>query len=125
MNGIVRIGLMLAMGLALAPQPKYTGCVMKSEGGDFTFCEPAHCSLLKGEKVGERLVGHVVIVRGIVTNATDDEPRTLSVSEIVEFGKVCDQHCSLKPPGKRGVFPKEKPGSEGGTPGLVPKQTPQ
>ncbi len=121
MSLMMRVGLTLVLGLALTPQPKYTGCVMKSEGGDFTFCEPDHCSLLKGEKVGERLVGHVVSLRGTVTEATNDAPRTLAVSEIVELGKVCDQHCSLKPPGHRGVFPKEKPGSEGGTPGLVPK----
>ena len=125
MNSIARLAILLSAVFAVAPPPavetSHTGCVMATEGGDLTFCEPDHCSLLSGKDVGPKLAGHKVTVRGAVHEATDSAPRTIVVSSVISIGAACADRCHL-PPIHRGVGPREHPGSEGGTPGVTPPQ---
>ena len=97
----------------------YTGCVMKDMDGHLTFCEPDHCSLLTGEGVNAKLSGHTVIVEGSIKEAADGQPRQVVVTKIVSVGAACDQSCALYPVHHRGIGGKDKPGSEGGTPGVA------
>lgn len=110
-----------------APAPiTLTGCVMQTEAGDYTFCEPNSCSLLSGTMLTASLAGHTVTLRAILHLATATDPRTLSVISITTIGPTCDQRCSPRPPGHRGLGSKNnKPGSEGGTPGATSPQDPR
>jgi hypothetical protein len=124
-NPIARFAILLAAALVAAAPPaaetSHTGCVMATEGGDWTFCEPDHCSLLTGKGVGPKLAGHKVTVRGAVHEANVSAPRMIVVSSVISVGPACADRCRL-PPIHRGFGPKEHPGSEGGTPGVTPPQ---
>ncbi len=120
------IGLFLALAAAGAmPQnnarARYTGCAMKDMDGNITFCEPEHCSLLTGNDVGARLTGHTVTVEGTVKEAADGQPRSVVVTRVVSVGAACNQSCALYPVHRRGIGGRDKPGSEGGTPGVTSK----
>lgn len=127
MNLMTRYALIFPAVLALALQTPpaaetvHTGCVMMTEGGDYTFCEPETCSLLQGKELAAKLAGHKVTLRGTVQAASKDGPRTLLVSHVVKIGGACTEACSPWPPIHRGIVPKDRPGSEGGTPGVVAK----
>jgi len=99
----------------------YTGCVMTDVDGNLTFCEPDHCSLLTGEGIGAKLSGHSVTVEATVKEAGDGQPRRVVVTKIVSVGAACNQTCALYPVHHRGIGTKDKPGSEGGTPGVTSK----
>lgn len=99
----------------------YTGCVMKDVDGNLTFCEPDHCSVLMGEGVNDKLAGHAVTVNGSVKEAGDGQPRRITVTKVVSVNGACDQTCALYPVHHRGIGTKDKPGSEGGTPGVASK----
>lgn len=99
----------------------YTGCVMKDVDGNLTFCEPDHCSLLTGEGVDAKLAGHAVTVNGTVKEAGEGQPRRVIVTKIVSVNAACNQTCSLYSVHERGIGSKDKPGSEGGTPGVKSK----
>jgi hypothetical protein len=131
-RSFARFALLLSTGLAagLAQTPvanaPLTGCVMTTEAGDFTFCEPDNCSVLIGKDVNAKLSGRSVTLRATIQAATAATPRTLTVTSIVSIGAACNQSCSPRPPGHRGIGGREHPGSEGGTPGLRPATpTPQ
>ncbi len=100
----------------------HTGCVMTDMDGHLTLCEPNHCSLLTGEGVSAKLSGHTVTVEGTVEDARDGQPRRVVVTKIVSVGASCNQNCGLYPVHPRGIGGKDKPGSEGGTPGAVKPQ---
>lgn len=99
----------------------YTGCVMKDFDGNLTFCEPDHCSLLTGKGVDTKLAGHGVTLNGTVKDAVDGQPRQIVVTKIVSVNGACNQTCALYPVHHRGIGTKDKPGSEGGTPGVTSK----
>lgn len=99
----------------------YSGCVMKDLDGNLTLCEPDHCSLLTGEGVDAKLAGHAVTVNGTVKEAADGQPRRVIVTKIVSVNAACNQTCALYPVHHRGIGSKDKPGSEGGTPGVTAK----
>lgn len=124
MNSIARLAILFSAVFAAVPPPavetSHTGCVMATEGGDLTFCEPDHCSLLTGKDVGPKLTGHEVTVRGAVHEATNTASRTIVVSDVLSIGPACADRCRL-PPIHRGIGPREHPGSEGGTPGVAPR----
>jgi len=113
------------MQTSTAVETTYTGCVMRTEAGEWTFCEPDNCSLLRGQDVDQKLVGHQVTLRAAVQNATSTMPRTLVVSAVISIGAACSQTCSPRPPIHRGIGGKEHPGSEGGTPGVTSRPAPQ
>lgn len=117
----------VAVGLAAAQTAGtlHSGCVMATEGGDYTFCEKDACSFVSGKGVDAKLAGHTVTLRGKVHEATPEVARTIVVSSIVSVGGVCKEACSPRPPGHRGFGHKDKPGSEGGTPGVRPTTPPQ
>jgi hypothetical protein len=127
---IARLALLLSAVLTIAAQTQpaaetaYTGCVMSTEAGDWTFCEPNDCSLLQGKYVGAKLAGHRVTLHAAVQAATASTPRTLVVSSVVSIGAACSERCSLRPPGHRGLGGHEHPGSEGGTPGVAAPHPP-
>ncbi len=117
--------IVLAIALGAAAQQNsghYSGCVMKDMDGNVTFCEPQHCSLLTGKDVGARLAGHTVTVEGTVKEAANGEPRTIVVTKVLSVGAACNQTCALYPVHHRGIGGRDKPGSEGGTPGVTSQQ---
>lgn len=96
-----------------------TGCVMQTEAGWFTFCEPNSCSVIKGAGVDAKIAGHKVTVSGTMQAETADAAKTFVVTKVVEVGAACEERCSPRPAGHRGLGNKDKPGSEGGTPGVT------
>ena len=111
----------LMPGIALAGVT-FKGCVMKDADDNLTFCEPDACSLLTGKGVGPELAGHTVTVSGTVKEAADGQPRRLVVEKVISVGEACNQTCALYPVHHRGIGGKDKPGSEGGTPGVAKPQ---
>lgn len=123
------IGIFLALMVAGAvaqseSSGRYTGCVMKDMDGNITFCEPEHCSMLTGNAVGDKLAGHTVTVEGTVKEPANGQPRRIVVSKVLSVGAACNQSCALYPVHHRGIGGRDKPGSEGGTPGATAPQQP-
>jgi hypothetical protein len=112
----------VAVAAAQSGGTRFTGCVMTDMDGNLTFCEPDHCSLLTGEGVGAKLSGHTVTVEATVKDAADGQPRRVVVTKIISAGAACNQSCALYPVHHRGIGGKDKPGSEGGTPGVAKPQ---
>jgi hypothetical protein len=125
---ITRLAILLPACLLVSaqapPEPSYTGCVMVTEAGDYTFCEPANCSALLGKLVGPKLAGHTVTLHGAVQAPTSNTPRIITVTSVVSIGTACEQRCSPTPPGHRGLG-HEHPGAEGGTPGVTTTPPPR
>ena len=98
---------------------KHEGCVMASpdDAKVLLLAEEASCSVLTGKLAKPDLLGHVIVLGGIDTAATTTEPQSVKVQKIVSQGVACHRVCTLEPPGHRGLHKKEKPGSQGGTPG--------
>lgn len=115
---------MVAGAAAQSGSARFTGCVTTDMDGHLTFCEPNHCSLLIGEAVGAKLSGHTVTVEGTVKDAADGQPRRVVVMKIVSVGAPCNQTCALYPVHPRGIGGRDKPGSEGGTPGATSQPQP-
>jgi hypothetical protein len=111
------LGSIVSLPLMAATDPVHTGCVTQTEAGDFTYCEPDACSVLVGKLVEKKLAGHKVSLRGVVHEARGDTPRTIEITRIEKIGDACDERCSPRPPGHRGLGGHARPGSEGGTPG--------
>lgn len=83
------------------------------------------CAKLTGTFSSEKLLGHEVNLKGVLTERTASNPASIQVGSINSVGKSCSNTCSLQPPGTRGLRGGEKPGKEGGTPGMAPKTSPQ
>lgn len=126
MRRLLGLICLAAIGVAAAQSghTKYTGCVMTDMDGHLTFCEPDHCSLLTGAGVGPKLSGHTVTVEASVKQAADGQPRRVVVTKVISVGATCNQTCALYPVHSRGFGTKDKPGSEGGTPGVTTPQQP-
>ena len=112
---------------AQPPAPAtYTGCVQKVSASDPTLVisTPNACAKLTGKVSAGDLAGKQVELRGILTPRTPSAAASIQVDSVVSVGKSCADVCSLRPPGARGLHPPQNdaiPGSEGGTPGVVPQ----
>ena len=82
------------------------------------------CAKLNGNFSSDKLIGHEVDLKGVLTERTASTPASIQVDSVNSIGKSCSNTCSLRPPGTRGLG-GEKPGKEGGTPGAAPKTPPQ
>jgi hypothetical protein len=107
----------------------FSGCVQKAPGSSTTLVlsTPTTCAKLSGKFSVEQLAGHQIDLKGVLTPRTSSTPALIQVESVKKVGDVCSDVCSLQPPRSRGLHPppqREVPGTEGGTPGAVPK-TPQ
>lgn len=110
------------------PAPsKFVGCVQRSttEKNLVFISGESICAKLTGNFSAEKLIGHEVDLRGVLTERTTSTPAEIRVGSINSVGKACSNVCSLQPPGTRGLRGPEKPGKEGGTPGAAPTTPPQ
>ena len=120
MKIITLLMVMLASGFAFSVSDETrTGCVMQTEAGWFTFCEPDACAEIKGTGVDAKLAGRKVTARGTMQTESATG-KTFVVTQVVTVGGACDERCSPRPVGHRGLGSKDKPGAEGGTPGVTP-----
>jgi hypothetical protein len=124
MVAVVVAGIALSGFAAPAGDETRTGCVMQTEAGWFTFCEPNSCSEIKGAGVNPKLAGHKVTVSGTLQAETATAPKTFMVTKVISVGAACNETCSPRPAGHRGLGSHDKPGSEGGTPGAVAPKPP-
>jgi len=135
--------LLIACSLALLPsnavaqsaQPPatapadvtYKGCVqsLPTDKETLVLSSDTVCARLTGKFAAADLAGHEVELKGVLTPRSPGVSASISVGSVVSVGKSCSSTCSLRPPGTRGLGKgSEKPGKEGGTPGLVPTQPP-
>ena len=110
------------------PAPaNFAGCVQRSTTDKNTVILSGEtiCAKLTGTFSSEKLLGHEVDLKGVLTERTASNPASLKVGAVNSVGKSCSNTCSLQPPGTRGLRGGEKPGKEGGTPGMAPKTPPQ
>jgi hypothetical protein len=110
------------------PHPtKFAGCVQRATTDKSTVILSGEtvCAKLTGTFSAEKLIGHQVDLKGVLTERTAANPASIQVGSINSVGKSCSNTCSLQPPGTRGLHGGEKPGKEGGTPGAAPKTPPQ
>jgi hypothetical protein len=106
---------------------RYAGCVQRSatDKDTIVLSNETLCAKLTGTFSAEKIVGHEVDLKGVLTDRTASTPATIRVGSISSIGKSCSDACSLFPPGKRGLKKGELPGKEGGTPGMAPTKPPQ
>lgn len=105
----------------------FAGCVQRSTTDKSTVILSGEsiCAKLTGSFSSDKLIGHEVDLKGVLTERTAASPATINVGSINSVGKSCSNTCSLQPPGTRGLRGGEKPGKEGGTPGAAPTTPPQ
>ena len=104
----------------------YTGCVTRLPNVDrYVLAAGGRCMLLSGSFQGETAAGHVTTFRGLLLEPSGMAPLTLEVKSSVAIKNACSEACTLEPPGSRGIHGKEKPGPEGGPPGLKPTPPPK
>jgi hypothetical protein len=106
---------------------RYAGCVLRSgtDKDTVVLSGEAFCAKLTGTFSAEKLVGHEVDLKGVLTDGTASIPATIRVGSVTSVGKSCSDVCSLLPPGRRGLKKGDYPGKEGGTPGMAPTKPPQ
>jgi hypothetical protein len=102
----------------------FSGCVQKASGSGNTLIisGEAVCATLKGKLAEEKLIGHQVDLKGVLTARTASVAASIEVQSVEKIGESCSDVCKLQPPGTRGLRPPkdhEIPGTEGGTPGVV------
>ena len=112
---------------AAPAQANFQGCVQRSTADKSTLILSGEtvCAKLTGAFSPEKLLGHQVDLKGVLTERTVSTPASIDVGSVNSVGKSCSNTCSLQPPGTRGLRGGEKPGKEGGTPGMAPKTPPQ
>ena len=109
------------------PAPaNFAGCVQRSttDKNILILSGETVCAKLTGTFSSEKILGHEVDLKGVLTERTASSPASIQVDTVNSIGKSCSNTCSLRPPGTRGLG-GEKPGKEGGTPGAAPKTSPQ
>ena len=108
------------------PAPtSYSGCVQRSTADKDTLILNGEtvCAKLTGTFSADKLAGHEVDLKGVLTERTAATPASIRITSVTSIGKSCSNTCSLQPPGTRGLNKGgEKPGKEGGTPGAAPTQ---
>jgi hypothetical protein len=111
---------------ARPPTPSnYSGCVQRSATDKDTLILSGEtvCAKLTGTFSADKLAGHEVDLKGVLTERTTSTPAAIRVTSVTSIGKSCTNTCPLQPPGTRGLNKGgEKPGKEGGTPGAAPTQ---
>ena len=107
---------------ASAKPETYTGCVSKIPHVEdaYVISVEDRCLLLSGTFKAADLLNKNVLLRGLVIDATGRLPATLRVQSTMEVKGSCTKVCTLPPPGTRSLHGSEKPGREGGTPGVTP-----
>jgi hypothetical protein len=108
---------------AKPPAPAtFSGCVQKAPGsGNMLVINAANaCAILKGSLADDKLAGHQIQLKGVLTPRTAATAASIQVSSVTSVGNSCSDVCSLQPPRSRGLHPPDQviPGSEAGTPGL-------
>jgi hypothetical protein len=111
-------------GTSPAKPAAFSGCVQKASGSSNTLVisGAAVCATLKGKLAEEKLIGHQVDLKGVLTARTASVAASIEVQSVEKIGESCSDVCKLQPPGTRGLRPPrdhEIPGTEGGTPGVV------
>ena len=81
------------------------------------------CYLLSGSAPAD-IAGHQVQLSAALIPQQGMQPITLQVTSVKSVKAACSQTCILQPPGTRGLGPKDKPGREGGTPGVTSSPQP-
>jgi len=112
----------------VTPAPSnFAGCVQRSttDKDIIILSSESVCAKLTGNFAPEKLVNHQVSLKGVLTERTADTPAIIRIGSVGSVGKSCSDSCSLQPPGTRGLRRGEKPGKEGGTPGIAPTIPPQ
>jgi hypothetical protein len=106
---------------------RYSGCVQRSTTDKDTIIlsNETVCAKLTGTFSAEKLVGHEVDLKGVLTERTASIPSAIRVVSINSVGKSCADVCSLLPPHGRPLKKGDYPGKEGGTPGATPTKPPQ
>jgi len=125
--GMVSAAAAQSVQSAYAPA-SFAGCVAKlplPNQDRYVLASGGRCMLLSGTFAPAKVADHEVVLRGTLIGASGLEPLTLNVDSTVAIKDACSQTCVLEPPGARGVHNKEKPGSQGGTPGAAPSIPPQ
>ncbi len=109
-----------AQGSAPAKPSTYAGCVtaLPQASEMLVLSTPESCYLLSGA-VSPAMAGHQVQLSAILIPQQGTQPITLQVKSVLGTKAACSQTCTLRPPGTRGLGPKDKPGREGGTPGVT------
>lgn len=105
---------------AAAVKPSmYEGCVtaLPQASDRLVLSSAGSCFLLSGS-VNAAMAGHQVQLNAVLIPQQGMQPVSLQVKSVMGVQASCSQTCSLQPPGTRGLGPKDKPGREGGTPGL-------
>jgi len=104
----------------------FAGCVQRSTTDKDTVILSGEsvCAKMTGSFSPEKLIGHEVDLKGVLTERTAANPAAIRVASITSIGKSCSDSCSLQPHGTRGLRSGEKPGKEGGTPGVAPTNPP-
>jgi hypothetical protein len=112
---------------AATPASNFAGCVQRSptEKDTVVISGDSICAKLTGSFSSEKLIGHQVDLKGVLTERTTTSPAEIRVGAVNSIGKSCSNTCPLQPPGTRGLRGGEKPGKEGGTPGAAPTTPPQ
>ena len=143
MGGGLALGIAIACAVGLAavgsqgqgpdstpPKPPapatFQGCVQKAPGSTTTLVisSATVCATLKGSLADDKLVGHEIELKGVLTPRTPDVAASIQVDSVASVGKSCSNACSLRPPASRGLHaPSAIPGSQGGTPGLTAPST--
>jgi hypothetical protein len=106
-------------------QALYSGCVQQSPGDKDTLVLSTDtvCAKLTGDLATASLAGHEIDLKGVLTPRAARTPASIQIDSISHVGKSCSDVCSLRPPGTRGLG-GEKPGREGGRPGVTPTTPP-
>lgn len=122
---IIPLAALLIACAAHGQKAPHTGCVNPWPGvsDTLTLSQKNSCSVLAGKAVTARLAGHTVTLTGTITEATESDPQTLTVTAVQSVGEECSATCTPHPPGERGVTKRPKPGLQGSTPGE--KNTPR
>jgi hypothetical protein len=103
----------------------YSGCVMESptEKGTFILNADSVCARLTGKLATSDLTGHQIDLKGVLTPRAGTTPASIAIDSVGHVGKACSDVCSPLPPRTRGLG-GERPGREGGRPGLTPDSQP-
>ena len=115
---------------ATKPTPQtFSGCVARipNTPDKYVLSTGDRCMLLNGKYNAAAAADHEITATGILIDPTGFAPLTLDIQSVAAIRAACTRTCVLDPPGTRGIHGKERPGKEGGTPGLTttPGTTPQ
>ena len=99
----------------------FSGCVARiaNTADKYVLATADRCMLLTGKYNVTKAADHEITATGILIDPTGFAPLTLDIQSVAVVKAACTRTCVLEPPGTRGIHGKERPGKEGGTPGLT------